>query len=58
MLIYDQFGFIQNLQTQTFPIPQTSFLVGPFFATSYSKMALVLKDFFHVKQILFSYLGA
>ena len=28
MLILDQFGIIQNLQT--FPIPQTSFLVGTF----------------------------
>ena len=38
MLIQDQFGIIQNLQT--FPIPQTSFLVGTFFAASYSKTAL------------------
>ena len=38
MLIKDQFGIIQNLQTS--PIPQTSFLVGTFFAASYSKMAL------------------
>ena len=29
MLIKDQFGIIQSLQT--FPIPQTSFLVGIFF---------------------------
>ena len=35
---YDQFGIIQNLQT--FPIPQTSFLVETFFAASYSKTAL------------------
>ena len=38
MLIQDQFGIIQNLQS---PIPQTSFLVGTFFAVSYSKTALV-----------------
>ena len=38
MLIYDQFGIIQNLQM--FPNPQNSFLVGTFFAASYSKMAL------------------
>ena len=38
MLVYDQFGIIQNLQM--FPIAQTSFLVGTFFATSYSKTAL------------------
>ena len=29
MLILDQFGIIQNIQTS--PIPQTSFLVGTFF---------------------------
>jgi hypothetical protein len=34
MLIYDQFGVIQN------PISQNSFLVGTFVATSYSKTAL------------------
>ena len=39
MLIKDQFGIIQNLQTS--PIPQSSFLVGTFFAVSYSKTALV-----------------
>ena len=38
MLIYDQFGIIQNLQT--LPTPQTSFLVGTFIAASYSKTAL------------------
>ena len=38
MLIYDQFGIIQNLQMA--PIPQTSFLVWTFFAVSYSKPAL------------------
>ena len=38
MFIQDQFGIIQNLQT--FPIPQTSFLVRTIFAASYSKMAL------------------
>ena len=41
MLIQEQFGIIQNLQMS--PIPQTSFLVGTFYATSYSKTAL---DFF------------
>ena len=35
------FGIIQNLQTS--PIPQTSFLTGTFFATSYSKAALAPK---------------
>ena len=39
MLIYDQFGIIQNLQTS--PIAQTKFLVATFFAVSYSKTALV-----------------
>ena len=38
MLIQDQFGIIQNLQTS--PISQTSSLVGTFFDVSYSKMAL------------------
>jgi hypothetical protein len=38
LIIEDLFGIIQNLQTST--IPQTSFLVGAFFAASYSKMAL------------------
>ena len=39
MLIYkDQFGIIQNLRTS--PIPQTSFLVGTFFAASYIKTTL------------------
>ena len=32
----DQFGIIQSLS----PIPQTSFLVGTFFAISYSKQPL------------------
>ena len=34
-----QFGIVQNLQMS--PIPQTSLLVGTFFAVSYSKTALV-----------------
>ena len=38
MLIKDQFGITQNLQTS--PIPQTNFLVGTFFDASYSKTAL------------------
>ena len=38
MLIYEQLGIIQNLQTS--PIPQTSFLVWTFFAASYSNTAL------------------
>ena len=38
MLIQDQFGIIQNLKMS--PIPETSFLVGTFFAVSYSKPAL------------------
>ena len=38
MLIYDQFGIIQNFQTS--PIPQTSFLPWTFLAISYSKVAL------------------
>ena len=38
MLIQDQFGSIQNLQT--FPNPQTSFMVGTFFTASYHKTAL------------------
>ena len=38
MLIQGQFGIIQNLLTS--PIPHTSFLVGTFFATSYSNTAL------------------
>ena len=41
MLIQDQFGIIQNLQMSH--ITQTSFLVWPFFAVSYSKLALVIK---------------
>ena len=41
MLIYVQFGVIQNYQT--FPIPQTSFLTGTFFANSYSKAALTTR---------------
>ena len=40
MIISDQFGIIQNLQTS--PIPKTSFLVGTSFAASHSKTALVL----------------
>ena len=38
MLIQNHFGIIQNLQTS--PIPQTTSLVGTFFAASYNKMAL------------------
>ena len=38
MLLFDQFGIIQNLQTS--PIPQTSFLAGTFFATYCSKAAI------------------
>ena len=38
MLIQDQFGINQNLQTS--PIPQTSFLPWTIFAASYSKIAL------------------
>ena len=38
MLIEDQLGIIQNLQTS--PISQTSFLTGTFFATYCSKVAL------------------
>ena len=40
LIIYDQFGIIQNHQTS--PIPRTSFLPWPFFAISYSKSALEL----------------
>ena len=40
LLIQDQFGIIQNLQTSS--IPQTNFLVGTYFGVSYSKMALVV----------------
>ena len=47
MLIKDQFGIIQNLQTST--ILQT-FLSRDFFVTSYSKAAL---DLFHAKGIYF-----
>ena len=39
LIIKDQFGIIQNLHMS--PIPQTNFLVETFFATSYSKTALV-----------------
>ena len=38
MHIKDQLGIIQNLQMS--PISQTSFLVGTFFAASYSQTAL------------------
>ena len=38
MLILDRFGIIQN--PKTYPISQTSFLVGTFLAASYSKRAL------------------
>jgi hypothetical protein len=34
-------GPIWNLQM--YPIPQTSFLVGTFFAVSYSKLAVVIE---------------
>ena len=40
MLSYEQFGIIQNLQMS--PIVKTSFLVGTFFAVSYSKAALMV----------------
>jgi hypothetical protein len=40
MLIEDQFGIIQNLQTS--PIPQTRFLPWIFFAVSYSKRTLIV----------------
>ena len=43
MLIQNQFGIIQNLQTS--PIPQISFLPWTFFAASYSKIALVFPLF-------------
>ena len=43
MFILDHFGIIQNLQI--FPIPQTSFLVGTFFAVSYSNPTLLQKYF-------------
>ena len=36
LIIQDQFGIIQSIQS--FPIFQTSFLVGTFFAASYSKL--------------------
>ena len=38
MLIQDQFGIIQNLQTS--PIPQTSYFPWTFLAVSYSKTTL------------------
>ena len=41
LIIQDQFGIIQNLQTS--PISQISFLVGTFFVTSYSKIAVIFK---------------
>ena len=41
MIIYDQFGTIQYVQRAL--IAQTTFLVGTFFAISYSKTALVVK---------------
>ena len=52
MLIYDQFGIIQNLQT--LPTPQTSFLVGTFFAPSHSKMALAVAGHFYSMPIKIS----
>ena len=42
LIIYDQVGIIQNLKA--LPIPQTSFLVGTFFAIYYSKTALVSRN--------------
>ena len=45
-LIQDQFGIIQSLQT--FPIPQTSFVVGTFFDASYSKTAFT--TFGHISE--------
>ena len=50
MLIYDQFCVIQNVQMS--PTPQTNFLVGTFFATSYSKAALVLDKWNYNTRIL------
>ena len=48
LIIQDQFGILQNLQNlQTSPIPQTSFLVGTFFAVSYSKTALAILFLVH-----------
>ena len=47
MIIKDQFGIIQNLQTST--ILQT-FLSRDFFATSYSKVALDLFHYFYCFQ--------
>ena len=44
MLMKDQFGISQNLQTS--PVPQTSFLVWTFFAVSYSKTALIELPYF------------
>ena len=49
MLIKDQFGIIQMS-----PIPQTIFLVGTFFAVSYSKPALArihLSEFLLQRQL-------
>ena len=56
MLIQDQFGIIQNLQTS--PIAQISFLPLDFFAVSYSKRALklYLKFFLAVSLILHCFL--
>ena len=47
MIKQDPFGIIQNLQMS--PSPQTSFLVGTFFAAAYSKTALthLFLYFFH-----------
>jgi hypothetical protein len=42
MLIYDQFGTIQNLQMS--PIPQTSNGHELFFAGSYSKLEIVIAN--------------
>ena len=38
MLIWDQFGIIENFQMS--PIPKISLLIGTIFAVSYSKPAL------------------
>ena len=45
LIIKDQFGIIRNLQT--FSIFETSFLVGTFFAASYSKKVLETSEIFN-----------
>ena len=46
----DQFRIVQNLQMS--PIPQTSFLVGAFFAVSYSKTALIILIYLYTFAVL------